>query len=237
MYKKLILFSLSAGFILVGFQNCAQDGFQSFSSEAAVESQSLIEPEDPAIDPGMIEKVYTNYEPLMADRVYLQSLIEDVFGPASRNLVQSRIYVNGQDFGSPCQMYEAQDTFNPATNTWAIVDVVKNCTRAALNFDARTNPKTTVTRSAIMTRVCSELTTNDTTLNFAMQRLRGSAGLPNVDQATFLKLFHLFYRNRPDPNQTLIDSLNVMFPPSGVTREHWRSAIYTVCASGYWQVL
>ncbi len=28
-----------------------------------------------------------------------------------------------------------------------------------------------------------------------------------------------------------------MFPEMGrVTREHWRSALYTVCVSGYWQV-
>jgi hypothetical protein len=221
-----------------GFQNCGRDGFSSADSASVESLETIQDPGDHDPDPELVEKSYTHYEPLLADRFYLKSLFIDVFGPTAVSVDSTRTYLNSSDHGSPCSIYEDQNTFNSATGKWAQADPMEACSRTSpALLSAQVNPKATVTRQALLTHACSDLTTNAGALDHALARISPSATVPEPTRDNILRAFHLFYRQRPAPQEGLMDALTVMFPPTGVTKEHWRTVIYTLCASGYWQVL
>lgn len=232
-----ILF-LAFGVALLPFQNCGES-FE-LSEELHLESsidkseQHFMEGHDPIIE---TQKVETRYETLLVDRHYLQALFNDIFGPSTQSAMTVKIFDNAAEFGSACAPYQTYTQHNPVTGkrTAAADSVV--CRRTLNEFlTAPVNPKGTVTRQSLITRTCSDLTTNNTTLNYALKRISSEA-IPAASNENVLKLFNLFYRDKGDPSQGLLDSLLVMLPPSDVTKEHWRLVIYTVCISNYWQVL
>lgn len=241
MFKKNFRTSfgiaISLGLAASLFQNCGMNGFENvvFLSD----SQFSLSSHEPGGYHGQInsEKVRTTYEPILADRYYLKSLLEDIFGPTASTTDSTRAYLNAIDHGSPCSVYEDHYTYNSA-GTRILANPMESCGRGSGAFlVAQVNPKITVTRQALITRACSDLVTTTATLSFALKRISGSSALPEPNEENTLKLFHLFYREKPAPHPGLVESLLVMFPPDNVTREHWGSAIFTVCASGFWQVL
>ena len=120
--------------------------------------------------------------------------------------------------------------------TKALQDPMTNCSMSSTAYlVAAVNPKPTVSRQSFLTHACSDLTTNATTLTYALGRIGGTAPAPTRENV--IKLFHLFYRAHPDPQEGLVESLQLMFADGTPVRDSWASAIFTVCASSHWQVL
>lgn len=240
MYKDALRPSLMVMILaitVVLFQNCG--GMTGFEPKYSVDQSSVELLQDPGDqeDPHpLVKKVFApSFEPLLADRYYLQSLFKDVFGPFALTVDSTRSYLNAVDHGSACSLYRDHLTFKSAQ--WVSADPMETCSRINPKFTtAQVNPKPTITRQALLARACSDLTSNNITMNFVLKRISPSV-VPARSPENVVKLFHLFYRTRPRPHEGLIDSLLLMLPTSGITLDHWRVAVNTVCTSSYWQVL
>lgn len=237
VFKRVCLSIGLLGVIATFFLNCGKAGF---SSQASVKMDTedftqLQTDDDPVITSK--ETIVTAYEPILADRHYIRSVFVSTFGPAADTVDQTRAYLNALDHGAPCSVYG--DHLQPnASGVYVTADASETCSRTTLNRTvAQINPKPTVSRQALLSKACSDLVTSDITLGVAIGKIDSTVAVPEASKANVLKAFRLFYRMRGAPHDGLLESLQVMAPSTGATKESWRQVINTVCASGLWQVL
>jgi hypothetical protein len=231
---QILLMSIVASVLVLEFQNCAKAKTSEYASLQGDDFNSTLGDKDP--DPVVDEKVSTTFEPILTDRRYLKSVFTDVFGPRALAIDSTRTTTNALVHGDPCSVYEDQLT-KDAKGVYVRADAMETCSRVSILLTvAPINPKSSVTRQALLTHACSDLTNNNITFDFALKKISAD-GLPAPTDANINKAFRLFYRFRSDPSQKLVESLKVMIPPTGATKDNWRILLNTVCASGYWQVL
>lgn len=239
-FSLLIIISVIGGLAL--FQNCGKNGAQmtGLSSVAASRAIDVVPPEHPPVEGEIASK--TTYEPLLADRYYLQSLFTDVFGPGAQTLIEraggARLFTDVGNNGSPCGAYQHHAKLN-GSGALVSANPMEVCTIRSVNrLTGRVNPNPTVSRAAQIARACSDLTANDSTLRFALSRIGAvQPDLPLPTEENLIAVFHLFYRNSGEPTPAVLQSLALMLTPGATTMDEWRSVIYTVCASSHWQVL
>jgi hypothetical protein len=222
--------------LLTQTQNCAKVGdMASGQAEFKSLSPGPIAPVEPSpVIPGKTV-VQTNYQPVLADRVYLTNLLKDIFGPTAMSADSTRTDLKFQDHGSPCSFYRNHN-IKKADGTYAEASVMDRCTRISPDLlTAPLMPKATVTRQALLTHACSDLVTNATTFAYALKKVGN--GVPAANEANILKAYRLFYRSHPEPHKGLVESLLVMLPPAGVTANDWRVVFNAICSSSYWQAI
>lgn len=179
----------------------------------------------------------TTYLPVLADRKYLTNLLVDIFGPNAIKADTTRTDLRNQDHGSPCSIYVNHNVHDTAKGTIVEADRSERCSRASADhLSASVNPQATVTRAISLAHACSDLVTNNATLNHALSRIQAS-GIPAPTSANVLKAYRLFYRVGAEPHKGLLESLLVMLPPTDVTKDHWRVVLNTICSSGFWQAI
>ena len=246
--RILLLFSVLS-ILIIPFQNCkvAFDSAHLESVEEKSESDVFEEPvivdpknpddPDPNEDHGLRKTTETTYQPVLADRYYLRSLFTNIFGPSAEAVDSTKLTNNALDHGSPCSLYENQYVYNASNGKKTAMFAMRACAGNSPNYlIAFVTPKVTVSRQALISRTCSDLTNNTTTLKFALSRISSEA-IPAGTDENVLKLFRLFYVTHPDPDEDLIKTLSYMLPTQGATLDQWRTLIYTVCISGHWQIL
>lgn len=226
------LFAFGGAVVL--FQNCAGEAFVPIERSFSVEllSQALQEGE---LHVPMPTKQETNAELILVDRYYLKSLFEDVFGPQAGSVDTAKVFSDALTHGSPCSVYEDHRELK-SNGTLSRADSMQACSMSSVNrTQARVNPNGTVSRQALIARACSDLVTNNTTLKYALAKIANVA-VPEPTRENIKTAIELFYRNGPDPDEGLIESLQLMFSlPAKI--DDWRGVLYTVCVSPQWQVL
>ncbi|MBX3018022.1 MAG: hypothetical protein KF767_09040 [Bdellovibrionaceae bacterium] len=218
--------------IVFTFQNCAPVlvvGLNEGEVELASQQGTVTPP----------ELLKTTFEPVLMDRYVLRTFLADVFGPSVETLPSFALTVNAIEYGSPCSMYENY-LYEVSAGRAASANANEICSLGVANYtSALTNPKASVTRQAELPRICSDIVHNDGTYNAAIAKLtdRGTA-LPDVNNATLTTAFHLFYREKPAPQESLLDALKLLSTSGArVSKADWQNVLYTICASGHWQVL
>lgn len=245
--RFILLFAICT-VVILPFQNC-KGGFESaqISSDSLdlgseeIPTDNEPDPTQPVPDTGQTHGLpvvtETSYEPILADRYYLHALFNNIFGPRTDFVDSTKVAINALEHGSACSLHEDYKAYDKTTKKYARVDTMKICDpRGASLLIAQVNPKGTVTRQSLITRACSDLTTNVVTLNYALKRISTDT-IPAATQENVVTLFKLFYRSQPEPKPALYDAMLSSLPPQNVTIEDWRSLIYTVCISGHWQIL
>jgi hypothetical protein len=86
-------------------------------------------------------------------------------------------------------------------------------------------------------KTCTDLVQNAGTLAYALKRISSSEAVPTASAENMQRLFSLFYRGKPAPDNQLIGSLQLMMDPAAKTAANWQLPIYTVCVSSHWQEL
>lgn len=230
--------------VLFSFQNCAE--MHTIQEEGSADASSM--------GSGMIDVVHqdndhSNYEvaekPIMQfdsalmDRTMVFNVMLDVFGPRVKGLEDSqRLANNFIAFGEGCSL---NDTSNLAGTAQG--GPGKSCTSEQMQMGATLQPKMQVLRAGLIEKACRALTDDATAFAYVIKQIKGSeaGALPQLTDANLLDLFYLFYRAKPRPSQELIDSLDILIRSTSdeykSETEGWRRAVYSVCASGHWQVL
>lgn len=231
----------SLSFFLQGCTNPTSSSLSSPSSSPIQSPTNLTPPGAPVVVTATQTKASV-VQPILANRIYLDSLFTNIFGPSARSVNTSSssglsMQSDGTNHGSPCSVYENYSFIN-SSGVKVQVDSINTCSIASESLlSAHAIPDATVTRQALLLKACSELTTSDTTLNYALAQIN-SPGIPSASAANVLIAFHLFYRTQPDPSSAVEQSLLALFPtPSAPTLDNWRDLLYTVCISSFWQVL
>ncbi|HRK07510.1 MAG TPA: hypothetical protein PLZ57_07045 [Pseudobdellovibrionaceae bacterium] len=224
--------------VTFSYQNCAPQKLDQASVYEVNTEESLHRDRDHHVDEDKREKVSTTFEPLIADRLYVVSLLNDIFGAAAiSGEVLADIQENRTDFGSPCSIYENYRRPNGRGGlTTAIPGFTCSLRAPASSFGSRLTPNATVSRQALLAKTCANLLSNDTRLRNALAKISSEA-VPTPNAANLQRAVMLFYRDKPVPPQSLIESLQITFDPAQPTLDDWRSTLYIVCASSHWQVM
>ena len=246
--RILLLFSVLS-ILIIPFQNC-KVAFESTHKESVelnsendqFEEPVIVDPKnpnnpEPGEDHGLRKKTETAYQPVLADRYYLRSLFTNIFGPSAEAVDSTKLTINALDHGGPCSLYENQYVYNPSNGKKTALFAMRACGSTSPNYLIPfVTPKVTVSRQALISRTCSDLTNNTTTMKFALNRISSEA-VPASTNENVLKAFRLFYVTHPHPDEDLIKTLSYMLPTQGATLDQWRTVIYTICISGHWQIL
>lgn len=239
--RNTVMSILGLSLLLTQFQNCGESAFEAKMGSVLLKFVEIVmDPDEEVHNPpdDMLAEPETTYAPILIDRYVVQAILQKVFGPSALSKDSVKVYYNAQEFGGPCSIYVDHKKYNPAKDRWEQVEAAENCSRTSANLlIARVNPTATVTRQGLLARTCSDLTTDDTTLAYALKEISGADGIPEPSAENLKNLVTSFYQTGPNPTEGILDSLRVMFPLTGVDKSHWRNAVYTVCISSHWQVL
>jgi hypothetical protein len=239
--KSLAVFIAASGIavsLLTIFQNCSKVGDPPSASLSMQSIQEFTPPEAPPLPLPPDNPESGSYKPILADRYYLDALLTDIFGPQARTVNSVNIRNDAVTFGSLCSVYENYNAYNPDTNKYDIsANPMEGCSLASSNLQvAQTLANETVGRQAQINRSCISLTQNTTTVTYALAKI-AAPGIPAATPENIKAAFRLFYRMHPDPDAGVIQSLQVMFPTDSASLDDWKSVLYTICISSYWQVL
>lgn len=221
----------AASVAVLAFQNCAPALVVGLNEgEETLSSQHIELPAD-------LQK--TTFEPVLMDRYTLRSFLSEVFGTGITQMPSYANITNAVEYGSPCSLYENY-LYQASASSFPNANTDEICTLAGASFTgANVNPKASVTRQAELPRLCSDLVHTDATYNTAIKRLMPDGRLnPAIDDTTLTRAFHLFYREKPAPQESLLDALKLLATPGqAAAKADWQNVLYTICASGHWQVL
>lgn len=196
----------------------------------------------PHENPPVADKALEITKSLM-DRTMLYSFFTDIFGPSAIGTPGLKTLKLVKDekaiLAGPCSVY---DTFRSVGDTGALSTDAKsiNCPNndTASGLAAPMQPAANVLHQAMINNICTEAIDLASTYNYLMEQLKE---YPTLLIATntpenVLKLFKLFYRGKPQPDASLIESLRFLigFP---ATESGWKNAILTTCVSSHWQAL
>lgn len=233
--RSISIILVSQAAMILFFQNCSD--FSAGDSGSAAVSPIVVN-QTPLVAKDAIP---TGFLPLLADRYLVTSVLTNAFGLTATTVDSSKTSINSADFGSSCSPYEDYNVMVGAVIQRA--DPMSACVKASFQtLDLGTsypfglvNPHGTTTREAQLAHACSDLTTNPTTLAFALAKISTDA-VPAASDANIQTLFQLFYVNHPPPAADLIGSIQQVFLATP-TLDQWRTAVFSVCASSYWQIL
>ncbi|AZZ36091.1 hypothetical protein CIK05_04555 [Bdellovibrio sp. qaytius] len=240
MYARISLVIVSL-FVMVHFQNCApgKKDESVFDSMTNADTTDQIHRDN---DHGTLvptqEKAAMEVSKSLLDRSMVYSLFIDIFGPdaaavAALNQLRSERAV----FGGPCSIYE---NFKSARAGFKMDSEAESCANSetANNLAAPVNPVANVLQQALINDVCQQMMLNTKTFNYAIAQVKenASVAIPANTPANVLKVFRLFYRGKPEPEASLVTSLQVLVGEPA-TADGWKNAITTTCVSSHWQAL
>lgn len=218
------------------FQNCAEMGqFELASDIGGSEDMGSSSLDSHLSHSGVTHIAPTeeiadiSYSPMVLDRLGVYNLFVDIFGTEAKNTTSVKsIASDNTVFGGACSFYR-----QPASNA----DPLANCSNSEASISVKPHVGVTLLRQGRLNQACFELTKESSkTLTYILKRIDSTAAVPEANNKNALSLFTLFYRTKPIPKQSLLDSirLNVGEVP---TLAGWSRAVYGTCVSGYWQVL
>ena len=249
MSKRHLYSTLAAtALLMLSYQNCGKPfGMKALSSEGDSKTLVFTEPTPPPTPPptpeppahvAVVEKA-TFVAPL-ADRKFVHSLLKDVFGPTAETVdtATEKIFSSASQFGGLCSIYENYLVPNAVATKAPVAGkpfdpCAVNTASTALGAPA---PSPHVIRQAMLLKTCTALVSNTTTLGFALKKISTEA-VPAATKENLQKLFGLFYRDKPEAPDDLLESLGAMMDSSTLTAQSWAAPIYTVCVSSHWQTL
>lgn len=239
MYARISLVIVSL-FVMVHFQNCApqkEDSvFDSMNNAGTIEQ--IHKDKDHGKEIPTEEKVAMEISKSLLDRSMIYSLFIDIFGPdAAMVTALNQLRAERAVFGGPCSIYE---NFKSARNGFKMDSEAESCANSetANNLAAPVNPVANVLQQALVNDVCQQMIGNPKTYAYAIAQIKESpsVAIPANSSTNVLKLFRLFYRGKPDPDASLVNSLQVLVGEPA-SHDGWKMAISTTCVSSHWQAL
>jgi hypothetical protein len=249
--KNIITFCIliSSFGLLSWFQNCApmvQSGETTMSSIA--DAETIAQPHPTGEDPGDLKPAA---DPSLAiskslmDREMIYAMFVDILGPDVINTNQMRkIKAEKKIFGSPCSVYEnnryTSAGFNADNITYKTDPMATPCANSEdeNNMGASLEPSANILHQALVNEVCVASMAPANLYNYMISQVKENPAVvipANTDQ-NVLKMFSLFYREKPMPDTTVINSFKAIVGEPA-TVNGWKNLFITICTSSHWQAL
>lgn len=224
---------------MVHFQNCAPASKEESVLDSISNADTIDQiHKDNDHDVVTEEKVALEVSKSLLDRSMVYSLFIDIFGPdAAAIAALNQLRAERAVFGGPCSIYE---NFKSARAGFKMDSEAENCANSetANNLNAPVNPVGNVLQQALINDVCQQMAMNTKTYNYAIAQIKenASVAIPANSSENVLKVFRLFYRGKPEPDASLVNSLQILVGEPA-TVDGWKAAISTTCVSSHWQAL
>ena len=235
MFKGILAFLLliTLGGSLFVFQSCGPGAFESKKDRSSAHLHIGESPVDT-----FKTSVPSQVQPLYANRVLLYNIYRDIFGASVQSALVERVGWASTEMGSAFGLYEKvvlanQDCRNKRSPFYL-------CTNS--NLDLATPPVVgaSAPREGRRIRACQLAVDNKKALAHAFNRIEKNANLANPPaqtDANFKRIFQLFFRGKPLPDQGFFDQLKITLNGAADAEQGWKSVIHSICLSPHWQVL
>ncbi|GEM_PF-748220 len=166
---------------------------------------------------------------VFADRYYISSVLEYVFGPGAKKVITQNVLMNGNVFGGPCDVYEqirvGKNEFANPENT--------RCFKGKQEFNYPVHSKPSLMREALMIKTCRALIENEVTFEFAKNRAGGITSLNSAYVERVESLFDPNYRVDEARAKEILDKANDYF----FQEKKMKFLLYQSCIYPRWQLI
>jgi hypothetical protein len=171
----------------------------------------------------------------IGNRVYIASVLQDIFGSSSTtpitNLISTPTYVDV--LGGPCNAYSDIGRVD-----YGQITVGSDCASVA-SAQVQAIPVSTTARGALLTRTCDLILSQDAAVLNAASLALGTVvdvtSLPGMTSASVAKTYDLFYLGRPI-DATAATQLLAVANSGENSLESWRFTLLTLCYAPDWQI-
>ena len=127
----------------------------------------------------------------MGDRVYVSNVLENIFGPASKEIIVKNVLNNSSVFGGPCDPYSQY--LDPKGSGYEIKGDKNRCFQSFyLEYKAPVLVSANPLRSGAINKVCTKLSQCEECLKFALNKSGVTKG-QTLSYNEVIGLYGLFY--------------------------------------------
>lgn len=237
--KKRKINAFLASFILMSilYSNCGpamEANTQSFSNTSFENNQLYTG--DPHGTTKLVKQAYV--QPLFMNRTLTFNVFKDIFGTEKIFEFNRDIAHASTDFGMGYGIYEGVSTTTAACN--AHTNPYYACNENKLDLQSKPTFGANAPREARRMSACERGLNDDKSFEHALKKISSDASLaepPQMNMKNYQRLFELFFRGRPLPDETFFDNFTIVSNRESDKTEAWRKIILGVCLSPHWQVL
>lgn len=155
--------------------------------------------------------------PRLGNRYFVANVLIDIFGPASREIINEEILSKPMIFGGACSIMTSTDRMS---DDWG-----EACPRGLVDSKVAPFSNEKLQRMSIVEKTCLRLVQKEKTLDFVYNR-------KNKDVIDIIKLFYPA-RNL---NNNQIQIAKKILKEKTDHKENFKELIYALCISEEWQI-
>lgn len=234
--SKTILFGLLILPVII-YQACGENAFQGSQRDVASEVTHQVPLDHNHPNPENYKST-SSFRPLYSNRLLTYNHFVDIFGTRLENVLVRNLGWASQDFGFAFGLYQYIRLGGAACNSQPNAYYV--CNNLPLDLKTAYQVGGNTPREGRRLRMCHISVNNSQTLAFAFNRIEAGTSLTNPPQESidnYKRLFQLFYRGHPLPQDSFFDHFQFIFDRETDLVEAWKKTILGVCYSPHWQVL
>lgn len=186
---------------------------------------------------GEISKTDTSFiqhKPRLADRFFVYSVLNHVFGPRAADFTQDTIMRYGSPLGGPCDIYEQIRIGEKISD---VKDPLSLCPNGKAGSRLPMIPTDSTVREGRLSRACKELSEDKEALTYAAQKSKALNFESDISESTIQNVYRLFDPSFDlDLQQTkkLFSNLSSLKIPN---KQKWQILLQTTCSNSFWQIL
>lgn len=170
--------------------------------------------------------------PRLADRVYVASVLRDLFGPGAQEKINEYILAPDSVMGGACDYY-SQIRTGPGPNDFHPSG--GRCLSGKMAPSIPMVPQANLVREGYVMKACEYLTNTRDTFTYFLAQTLGSGGNEVTDDR-LTKVFQSFQPAKT-PTPQVLAALRKVAAATTRDQNAWRSITLTLCMDPQWQVL
>ncbi|MGZ3691333.1 MAG: hypothetical protein ACXVAX_07505 [Pseudobdellovibrio sp.] len=169
----------------------------------------------------------------LGDRFYIESVLNEIFGPSIEPITNKYIYLPASSFGGPCDPYEQVRIGSTRTE---LAEPRSLCPEGKGAANLPVIPSSQMMRQGYIAQACREITDNLNAVNFALANaVKSINNNAPVNEKNVTDVFHLFYPTK-QPSPEVVEALSKINSGKNETKT-WSKILYTLCIDPAWQII
>jgi hypothetical protein len=171
----------------------------------------------------------------LGDRIYISSVLTEIFGPQSKESVKKFVLSQPGVFGGPCDFYQ-QVRIAPRNKPESLADPESFCPLGKFSFNLSMIGYSNMPRQAYVIRACENLTSQEQLVNFTLMQLFGTEQIKPPNRKNLVMAFQLFNPER-EPSAAVLKALEKIWTRQKDLQKSWSEILLALCIDPSWQII
>ena len=173
-----------------------------------------------------------NIKPRLGDRFFIESILNEVFGPEGAAVTLREVFLKGHSLAGPCDFYEQVRTGDSVS---AILDSHSVCLGGKAGSRLAMNPVDSVVREGVIAHACEVLSDTALALLHAVQKT-GAKNLAEKPSAKTISAAMQLFNPAPKTDGVVVKKI-LGSVKSFLPELQWKIIFRSLCSDVSWQIL